>query len=884
VTSFRYDLLKTSLLVSAAACAAMAAGPAAAQSKAFRVPAQPARTGLPTFARQADVQILAAETAVRNQRTGAVVGRYSIDSGLKKLISGTTLKVASNDGHTITLHRGAAGGEVELASNGAAMAAATATAAQAPAAAPNAEPTAIEEVIVTARKIEENAQTVPIAITALSGDQLERRGVQRVMDLQYVVPGLVFSQTATSSFSPLVSLRGQTQGTIAITTDPSIGVYVDGVYLSGTAGLASDTLLDIDRVEVLKGAQGTLFGRNTTGGAISFFTKLPTDQFEAQITGGLGSDNRQLLNGVLNLPFAGGKAGLRLVAGTYSRDGFGFDTRRNVRVGDQDIDTFRATLKWNPVDQVEVILRADWVDGQDNGNLVHPLYIVPNPALPVVGDAAVGLTGAAPTAASRLAAIAAYQALVARDPFSVAYNTPTFDTVNTANTSLTIAYDFGPVQFKSISAMRRTKDQRNYEVDASDLILFTSFTDIHLEQFTQEFQLTGLAFNDRLKFATGAFFYDLGGSESSRGYQFGNLLNGNYSLTDARVKNQSWAVYGQATLAVTDTVNLTGGLRYTKETRKAADLGGGGSNAAPFGCTLPAIYNPTPDCRVHIKLADDNVSYTLAADWTPTPGVMVYARTARGYKSGAANGRITGATPLAGATVLPEDVTDYEVGVKADLLDRRLRVNADAYRSKYNNIQRSTVICTPACTSYLQNAAKATIDGVEFEATAVPIRGLQLGIAAAYTNPEYKRYLSGGLDNSRERFLEVPKWTYSLSAGYTLPTAFGDLRGQVDWAWRSSMDMAPQDYPGNIIVVAGVPTAAGVGTPDAIRIQDSYGLLNASLNLHVERYNADVKLFGANLLDEGYYSHALGNATALGVSIGTPGAPRTWGVDVTVRF
>lgn len=746
----------------------------------------------------------------------------------------------------------------------------------------------IEDVVVTARKFEERAQAVPVSITALTGEQLEERGVQHVTDVQFSVPGLVFANTASSSFSPIVSMRGQTQGTLAISTDPSIGIYMDGVYLSGTTGLGGETMHDVARVEVLKGPQGTLFGRNTTGGAVSITTQAPIYDFEGQLTAGLGNYRRRAASAILNMPIVDEKLAVRLVASTSSHDGYGYDTARNVNVGDQDISNLRASVLFQPTTALQFVFRADWTSGKDNGLFAHPLYILNNPNTTAVQDAAVRLFGPGGNLApaNRSAALAAYQSLIALDRFKVRYNSPVFSGVETANYSMTATYDFGHAQLRSITASRRTKETKIYEIDGSDLILFDTFQPVHINQFTEELQLTGRAAGGRLTYAAGIFYYKLDGDDSNTNTQFAYLLNGLKTVTSAEVEAKSWATYVQGTYALTDSLNLTAGLRYTDETKSVYALGGTSSNAQPFTCSLPAALNPDlANCRVYVKTSGDNISYNLTADWSPVEQAMIYVRTARGFKSGTVNQRILGTNPLSGNIVQPEKVTDYEMGLKSDWLGGRLRINLAAYRSNYRDVQRQTIVCAPNCTSVLLNAAQATIKGVELDIVARPAAGLELGFSGATIDARYKRYLSGGLDNTRERFLETPKFSYTVHAGYTMPTSVGELRGQLNWAWRSDLDLAPQDYPGSPQVGAGnIVAYSNPGTPDSVRIQQGYGLLSGTLTLEIADHNATVRLFGNNLLNKKYISHALGLVGAAGLAIGTPGAPRTFGVDLTVKF
>ncbi|NHN38255.1 TonB-dependent receptor [Pseudomaricurvus alcaniphilus] len=744
----------------------------------------------------------------------------------------------------------------------------------------------IEEVTVNARKVEESLQDIPLAVTAFNAEQLKNQGVTNIAELQYQVPSLVFSQTATSSFSPLVSMRGQTQGTIAISVDPSVGVYVDDVYLSGTAGLMGNALLDLQQVEVLKGPQGTLFGRNTTGGAVSLATRLPTRELEGEITAGAGNYGSHNLHGLVNIPLIDDILAVRLVAGNSSRDGYGRDRERDTDVGAQKIKTLRGTLLYTPNDAFTAVLRADAVDGDDNGLLTRLVYIDPNVARGSLMEGSINLSGEN-TAAGQAAALQHLQDRINSNPFEVAYNTDVYSKIDTENYSLTMSYDFGDVQLKSITATRETLDSRLYEVDTTDIINFAAQTDIELDQLTQELQVTGAAFKQQMNYVAGLYYYELDGTEHGFTRQFTNLTNGQYQVTQAHLETRSEAAYGQVTYNLTDALRLTGGLRYTHERKVINALGGSGSNVAPFTCSLPLALNPDlVACNVKVPNSENNLSYLLAADYDLSDNTLVYFRTARGYKSGGVNQRIIGNSPLAGNRLLPEKVTDFEVGLKADLLAQRLRTNIAYYRSLYKDIQRSAVACTGTqCSSVLFNAASATIDGLEIEVRALLADNFDLGFTAAYTKPEYDSFTSGGIDNSAENFLEVPEWTYSLSAAYTQALAFGELHLQLDWSWRAEMDMAPQDYPGGIRLVGGVPTANGPGTPDDIRIQPEYGLLNANISLKLDEPNLEIRAYGKNLLDEEYYSHALGNVNAgLGLSIATPGNPTTFGVDLTLRF
>ena len=258
------------------------------------------------------------------------------------------------------------------------------------------------------------------------------------------------------------------------------------------------------------------------------------------------------------------------------------------------------------------------------------------------------------------------------------------------------------------------------------------------------------------------------------------------------------------------------------------------------------------------------------------------------FRSGGFNQRVTGDNPLSGSAYFPEKITDYELGFKSDWYDNRLRLNLAYYHSLYKNIQRQSAACDSigqGCTTVLRNAAEATIDGVEAEFTAIPVEGLLLSATSAYTNPEYTSFVVNGIDNSDERFLEIPEWTYSLSAAFTQPVTWGELFFQIDWAWRSDSDMAPQDYPGGLRTSGGIVSADGPGTPDQFRVQPSYGLLNGTIAFRLDKPDAEIRFFAKNILDKRYFSHMIGNVNAgLGLSGVTVGAPATYGLEFAYRY
>lgn len=794
----------------------------------------------------------------------------------------------------------------------------------------------LEEIIVTARKREESLQDTPIAVTALSAEALENHAVRRVDDIAALTPGMTISQNQASPLGATFSLRAQMQHDLIVTLDPPVAVYSDGVFLNMATGSLANSMLDIQRVEVLKGPQGTLYGRNTTGGAVNFYTKTPVDRWEGELTAGAGNYGSYEVSGVLNAPL-GGENALRIVGERKGHGGFATNVVNGKDVGDLHSWSVRGTLKLVPAEKFEVLLRGDLARAHSDGGPVNKAMAL-NPfqtaafaatsrgsQVSIARELGVYTSGT-PTSAQLAAAQAAYNAVRDLPRDQVATNQPSYARMKAGGASATLTYDLGDSQIKSITAYREAHDVKAIDVDASPFNLFRygpAYTDSKM--FTQELQITGDVLDNKLHYALGGYYFWMKASDRSVSWSglipqvypgSTTLLQG--SAYDANLKTDSKAVYAQATYDLLENVHLTGGLRYTDESRNmkvSAFTGNGNALGYVTVATLPAsqvatnptaqtglVCNlpaplagtflgttpPTPftsNCKSDASTNYKNWSYTAVLDWNVTPDVMVYAKTSRGFKSGGINERQS-TNPLTIRPFLPEILTDYEVGLKAEFFNRRLRVNLDYYHSKYSDIQRTVQIFVDSATAtVINNAGKATVDGVELEVTASPVDGLILQGSLGYTDPKYVVYVgataSGTVDDlSSQEFQQVSKWTYTLSAGYAIPTPFGEIRPQVDWVYRSSR---------NLFASAGaLPRDIGVSPSAAMQYsynrQPGYGLLNATINFKIESVGVDARFWVKNLANKYYFAQQFDQWNVNGNISGFPGDPRTFGLSVTKHF
>jgi len=600
------------------------------------------------------------------------------------------------------------------------------------------------EIIVSARRRDERLIDVPVAVTALSAQDIERLQAVDLSGLQGTSPNLNIVQGRGSAASANIFLRGIGQPDALQTFDPAVGVYIDGVYLSRIQG-ALLNLGDVERIEVLRGPQGTLYGKNTTGGAVSIVSKKPDlNRFKATGSALYGSYNQILLNGYVSAPLVGDKVALSIAAQYDKRDGLVTDPLTGKEYNDRDSLTGRAILRAKPSDSFELILSGDYTRQRNALTLGYATAPLLQTSLFPAG----------------------IKTLVPAEPYgrydykaSTSFRGDEGQRLDHWGVSLTANWDLND-QFtlSSITAYRKLRPDLFIDIDATQAELGDVFVGLDQHQFSQEVQLKW----DMGKFKGVVGVYYLNENVASHQEAFADdlftFLGGPVTFTrliDDEQNTKSYAAFGQATYDFTDQLSLTAGLRYTKEDRRYNRFTTTISNQAflnnvnfRFPDNLPAPLN-----------ASDTASFDawtpmVTLSYKPTPDSLVYASASRGFKSGGFNGRANSLNDLTlvvnGAPTLvtrfePEKVWTYEGGAKASLLGGKVRLSGDVFYSDYKDFQARVGGGTVGATGVFPvvNAGKLTIWGIEFEAAVRPVPQWNLRVAAGYLNAKYDVFNDG---------------------------------------------------------------------------------------------------------------------------------------------
>jgi iron complex outermembrane receptor protein len=737
------------------------------------------------------------------------------------------------------------------------LAAAVAAALPAPAALAQQGSAAIEEIVVTARRTEESLQSVPVAVSAFSEATLERIGAVDSTGLQGMVPNLNIVQGRGSSNATNIYIRGVGQPDALQTFDPAVGFYVDEVYFSRIRGTQLD-LYDIERVEVLRGPQGTLYGKNTIGGALNVVTRRPGQEpyRMVQITAGDYDqiEGRLSLAGPLTETLAGSVAVLRAL-----RDGYVTNPDTGAEYNDRDARAARVALAWDPSDNVSVDWAADY-NKEDNAlvlgqpiNTLTTLFGVPILVLPA--DVPKWDFKATPTP-----------------------GLPNSQELEHWGTSLNARWDISEsLSLKSITAYRKLDYIDYIDIDATTLETGDVLVDVDQDQVSQELQATWQ--RDRLTMVGGVYYLQEN-IESHQEAFADDLLTGPGGFTflrtiDDDLTTTSWAAYVNASYALTDRLNFGLGVRYTDEEKKY-------DRSTSTFSTFPGL---TQDPAFAFKIKDNwtDTSPMASVDFQATGNILLYARYAEGFKSGGFNGRAN--NPGEQAPYDPEEVTSYEIGLKSDWMDRTLRANVALFYNDYTDFQaRVSGIATdpgtglPSPELTVLNAGELEIYGAELELSYMPMDALLLDLQVGYLDAEYKdfddvRFTNFGGSRAFQAPAFSPEWTGRLGATYTLDLGdTGSLRFAGSTRFRSRMALAIDN------------TFTNTDTEIEGLFQDDYWLYDASVLWTDADGGFSVGVYGKNLADEVYRTDGQEFSSVGNIRTVYYGAPRTFSIVATLRF
>jgi iron complex outermembrane recepter protein len=692
----------------------------------------------------------------------------------------------------------------------------------------------LADVVVTAQRREQSSQDVPIAVTAVPGAQIEEGAIANLDRIGAAVPNLYLARNFGTSSGALVFLRGVGEGDSIFTNDPPVGIYVDDVILPRSTGALLD-LIDIERIEVLRGPQGTLYGRNTSGGAIKIVTKRPEfDRIGGAADVAVGSFRRFDARATVNVPLSSTVAA-RVSAISRNQRGWGVNRTNGARVNGQDMQGGRVSLLWEPDARLSVLATADVT--LDRSGPRFPQRFVPDAATPG------RFTNDFVAPGGDI------------DAFDSADTMPLGRT-DTGGASLRVDYRLGGATLSSITGYRALRSRIGFDQTANppgvgaNIILLQ---DQHQSSISQEVQLAGKALGGRADWLAGAYYFGehndqltavsfatpTGPDARFRNGDFfnapsrGTETSGNWSPYEPRLDTDSFSVFGSATLAVFAGTHVSAGLRYTDERKRYA---------VRF-LTAPDTVLVLPDGRVAArKIAErwTDLSPRVAIDQRLAEGVMAYASAAKGFRSGSFDGRarnIPFVLERQGA-IAPERVWSYEAGVKAELFGRRLRVNVDYFVNDYSDIAFSAARANSTPPEiFRQNVGDARISGLEMEWTALPAQGVELGGWIATLADRFTRLASSPgctafVPDERDLDLRfTPAFRYGARASVSQQAGRARLWGGGDYSAASSYNIALCNEPQH-----RVTDAAALNVQVGAELGDWAATL-AATNLADRRYN-----------------------------------------------
>ncbi|MBB6096472.1 iron complex outermembrane receptor protein [Povalibacter uvarum] len=726
----------------------------------------------------------------------------------------------------------------------------------------------LEEVMVTARRREESLQEVPLSIAALSSEQLQVRGIDNTESLNRMVPNVTIAST---------NFFGRQGGSFRMRGLPNVGIYVDGIVNSSSAGTLMN-IVEVERVEVLRGPQGTLFGKNVIGGAVQYVTQRPQDTFGARVKATMGSYDRLDIAANVDIPLSETLL-TKLTAAKLSRDGFLPSTTIDQSFGSQDDTTGRLDVLWQPTDGFNWRVVAGYDQQRTNGNPSTVWAL--NPVCPGDPNPPANFPGGAPNfpCVYENAGLPINQDYVygARGEMKTAsdYNGPElYTTVKSLSTE--INFDLTDTwSTKFIGSHRKIETTAYADFDGTPYHIFDGANYSEPEESTAELQF--IYGGDRLHGTSGFYYYD------NKGYgRRINWLANDLKLEVDPVRNalasayvgrfffapvidqlaftstEGWAVFAEWTYDFTDKLSLTAGARYNED--KVHNAQYNPQTPVSVECCTPVLSVATDGGapRPGTDLADkwDNLAPRVSLQYQWTSDIMTYLTYSEGFNQGGVNNVNGLAIPYN-----PETLKNYEFGLRTDLFDRRLRFNLSAFYGQYEDIQVSEEIIPRFPTT--TNAGEAEVKGLEVEGMWLVTDNFTINYGFGWLDSEYTDLGTSTAIPLGEKFPYAPDTSYSVGAQYQWDLAnSGGLMLRADYGWQDEIQTAA-DIQKSII--------------------PAYGLLGARLMYTAPGGKWDVALFGSNLTDEYYRINGFYIPTDQ-MDNGTLGRPREWGVTFGFRF
>lgn len=742
------------------------------------------------------------------------------------------------------------------------------------------EPGPIENIMVTARRVEEPLQKVPVAITALTTSDLEDQNVTNIQQLALVTPNLWMEKNTSSSSGSRAAIRGIGEDESMFTSDTPVGIYIDDVYIPRQTGAQFD-LYEAERVEVLRGPQGTLYGRNTSAGAIKLVSKQPAKEFALNLEAALGNYDRMDFRGMVSVPVVDWFS-FQVAAMTRNHDGYDENLYNGAFVNDQDIWGLRTSLRFFPSDRVDILLVGDLL--RERSTPGFPLGFVPQ--APYINGFGVGEPNYD------------YQLDGDTDAHTLLSDlTEPINDLDQAGVYANIGWQVSDTMtFKSVTAWRKMDNLFLVDGDGQVgnqflpgiipdfLPLFHIFQDQQQDQFSQEFQLLG-SIGTKIDYVAGLYYFTEANEQITEVAVLSPMGTNRY--TDSSLDTKSYAGFASFDFRLADNLTLTAGGRWTEDTKDfditvfyptgdqmiacVAPDGTIVSSRTPCGPDAPPGSVDTP-VEKHLKESWSRFTPRIALAWNAADNILAYVDFSTGFKSGAFDGRANeGSTVLPLEPIPPEDIQSYEIGMKADFFRNTWRLNIAAFLSNYDDLQGTG---TDPDGNFLRfSVGDVQTSGAEVETIVVPVDGLELTGNLALLNTKFTEqnfnqeidcapYGTGDID------LELkysPKTSYRLGALYRTP---GKIAGG-QFSFGANYNYKSKHYLG--FCNAGAQT------------QKAYGLVDGIIAYDTANGRWRFEVAGQNLANEDYMIGVFA-IPGLGIVSGYIGAPRTYTLTAKLRF